>query len=260
MCRADGRWAVVNTRRFAPAARLPSSVSVASDWHQSSARSPLARARSSPSICRRKARLAKSLGATHTFNAGAADCAEQARAATHGGVDTAIEMAGSTVRSTSPTRSARRGTTVTAGLPPPNATWPMPPVNLVAEERTIRGSYIGTCVPLRDVPRFVDLFRSAGLPVDRLMTGTLPLDEINRGFDQLHEGKAVRQSSSLAGTRMAQFNKTTPNDWLDQTSKLMKSWNEQVKACSRRGAEGMTESSAREFPADRCTADSMQVR
>ena len=69
----------------------------------------------------------------------------------------------------------------------------MPAVNLVAEERTIKGSYVGTCVPVRDLPRYIDLFRGGRLPVDRLLSGTLALDDINRGFDLLHEGKAVRQ-------------------------------------------------------------------
>ena len=69
----------------------------------------------------------------------------------------------------------------------------MPPVNLVAEERTVKGSYIGTCVPSRDIPRFIELYKQGRLPVDRLMTGRLALDEINHGFDLLHEGKAVRQ-------------------------------------------------------------------
>ena len=41
----------------------------------------------------------------------------------------------------------RGGTTVTAGLPPPDAALPLPLVQLVAEERTVKGSYIGTCVP-----------------------------------------------------------------------------------------------------------------
>jgi alcohol dehydrogenase len=69
----------------------------------------------------------------------------------------------------------------------------MSPVNLVAEERTIKGSYIGTCVPSRDLPRFIDLYRQGRMPVNRLMSGKLALDEINKGFDLLHEGKAVRQ-------------------------------------------------------------------
>jgi len=70
---------------------------------------------------------------------------------------------------------------------------PLSPLNLVAEERTLKGSYIGTCVPSRDIPRYVDLYRQGKLAVDRLMTGTLKLEDINEGFDLLHEGKAVRQ-------------------------------------------------------------------
>ena len=52
-------------------------------------------------------------------------------------------------------------------------------MNLVAEERTLKGSYIGTCVPTRDIPRYVELYRQGRLPVDRLMSGRLELDEIN---------------------------------------------------------------------------------
>ncbi len=141
-----------------------------------------------------KLKLARALGATHTFDAGAPEVVAAIRDATLGGVDTAIEMAGSTRAFDLAYRITRRGgMTVTAGLPPPDATWAMPAVNLVAEERTIKGSYVGTCVPMRDIPRYVDLFRGGRLPVDRLLTGTLALDDINRGFDLLHAGKAVRQ-------------------------------------------------------------------
>jgi alcohol dehydrogenase len=87
----------------------------------------------------------------------------------------------------------RGGTTVTAGLPPPDHTFALPQVNLVAEERTVKGSYIGTCVPTRDLPRYIELYRRGKLPVDRLMSGHLKLEEVNLGFDRLHEGKAVRQ-------------------------------------------------------------------
>jgi alcohol dehydrogenase len=69
----------------------------------------------------------------------------------------------------------------------------LPAVNLVAEERTLKGSYIGTCVPSRDIPRYIELYRQGRLPVDRLMSGRLKLEDINLGFDLLHEGKAVRQ-------------------------------------------------------------------
>jgi alcohol dehydrogenase len=141
-----------------------------------------------------KLALAKKLGATHTFNAATPDLVEQVKAATKGGVDYAIEMAGSTRAFETAYRITRRGgTTVTAGLPPPAATWAMPSTNLVAEERTIKGSYIGTCVPSRDLPRYIDLYLQGKLPVNKLMSGKLKLEQINEGFDLLHEGKAVRQ-------------------------------------------------------------------
>lgn len=141
-----------------------------------------------------KLALAKSLGATHTFNAAEADLVEKVKQATKGGVDYAIEMAGSIRAFETAYRITRRGgTTITAGLPPPTASWAMPTTNLVAEERTIKGSYIGTCVPSRDLPRFIDLYQRGKLPVNRLMSGRLKLEQINEGFDLLHEGKAVRQ-------------------------------------------------------------------
>jgi alcohol dehydrogenase len=141
-----------------------------------------------------KLELARTLGATHTVNARDANAAEQVRELTKGGVEFAFEMAGSVRAMELAYKITRRGgTTVTAGLPPPTHTISIPQVNLVAEERTVKGSYIGTCVPVRDVPRYVSLYRQGRLPVDRLMTGTLPLDQINHGFDLLHEGQAVRQ-------------------------------------------------------------------
>jgi alcohol dehydrogenase len=63
----------------------------------------------------------------------------------------------------------------------------------VAEERTLKGSYIGTAVPTRDIPRYIELYRRGLLPVDRLVTGTLALEDINEGFDRLHNGDAIRQ-------------------------------------------------------------------
>lgn len=140
-----------------------------------------------------KLALAKQLGATDAFEA-SADAVDKVRDATGGGVDFALEMAGSVKALELAYRITRRGgTTVTAGLPPPQAMLQVPAVNLVAEERTLKGSYIGTSVPLRDLPRYLGLFRRGRLPVDRLLTDRLRLDQINEGFDRLREGKAVRQ-------------------------------------------------------------------
>ena len=141
-----------------------------------------------------KLTLARSLGATQTFNASDPDCIQQVRAATKGGVEYAFELAGSVKAMELAYKiTARGGMTVTAGLPPAADTIPIPQVNLVAEERTVKGSYIGTCVPVRDLPRYVALYRQGRLPVDKLVTGKFRLEEINAGFDRLREGKAVRQ-------------------------------------------------------------------
>jgi alcohol dehydrogenase len=138
--------------------------------------------------------LARQLGASDTVNARDPDAAEQVRALTSGGVDFAFEMAGSARAMELAFKITRRGgATITAGLPPPTATLALPLVQLVAEERTVKGSYIGTCVPTRDIPRYIALYRAGRLPVDRLMSGKLSLDEINEGFDRLHDGTAVRQ-------------------------------------------------------------------
>jgi alcohol dehydrogenase len=141
-----------------------------------------------------KLEQAGALGATHTVNAGDTDALEQIRALSSGGVEFAFEFAGSIRALELAYRVTRRGgSTITAGLPPSTAVLPLPAVSLVAEERTLKGSYIGTCVPSRDIPRYIDLYTQGRLPVNKLLTGRLTLDEINHGFDLLHEGKAIRQ-------------------------------------------------------------------
>jgi alcohol dehydrogenase len=138
--------------------------------------------------------FARELGATAAVNASDPEAAAQVRAATGGGVEYAFDFTGSARALDLAYQITRRGgTTVTAGLPAPTATMPLAPVTLVAEERTLKGSYIGTAVPTRDIPRYIELYRRGLLPVDRLVTGTLALEDINEGFDRLHNGDAIRQ-------------------------------------------------------------------
>ncbi len=141
-----------------------------------------------------KLAAARELGATHTVNAADPEAADQIRALSKGGVECALEFAGSVRALDLAWRITRRGgTTVTAGLPPSTASFALPAVGLVAEERTLKGSYIGTCVPSRDIPHYIELYKQGRLPVDKLMTGQMALDDINEGFDLLHDGKAIRQ-------------------------------------------------------------------
>ncbi|WP_110241781.1 alcohol dehydrogenase catalytic domain-containing protein [Nocardioides gilvus] len=89
--------------------------------------------------------------------------------------------------------TAPGGRTITVGLPHPDARIQVSPLGLVAEGRSLIGSYLGSAVPSRDIPRFVELWRSGRLPVESLVSSTIRLDEINAGMDELADGHAVRQ-------------------------------------------------------------------
>ena len=141
-----------------------------------------------------KLERARELGATRVFDARDPEVVAQVKAATGGGVDYAFEMAGAVAALELAYRITRRGgTTVSAGLPNPAAIWPLQAVSMIAEERTIKGSYIGSCVPSRDVPRFVAMFRAGRLPVDQLLSETIGLDDLNPALDRLARGESVRQ-------------------------------------------------------------------
>lgn len=141
-----------------------------------------------------KLALAREVGATHTLNASNDSPVEAIRDMTGGGAETTFESVGHErvlVQAYEATR--RGGTTVSIGLPHPSRMFSVPAVSIVGEERTIKGSYMGSAVPRRDIPRYISMYLAGILPVDKLHTHTLPLDDINIGFDRLAQAQAVRQ-------------------------------------------------------------------
>jgi alcohol dehydrogenase len=139
-----------------------------------------------------KRRLALELGATTAHDPDGA--VEAIREETGGGARYAFEAAGHPrVLEVAYAATARGRTTVTMGLPEPSLELRLPAVSLVAEARTLVGSYMGSSVPQRDVPLFVDLWRAGRLPVERLHSTTVGLDDMNEAMDALAEGKVVRQ-------------------------------------------------------------------
>lgn len=92
------------------------------------------------------------------------------------------------------------GSVVTAGLSPSAANFSFNQSNLVSQEKSIRGSYMGSCVPVRDIPRFIDLYRQGRLPVDRLVDRTIGFEEVNAAFDKLQGNATVRQVLVPHGT------------------------------------------------------------
>jgi len=87
----------------------------------------------------------------------------------------------------------RGGRIVTVGLPNPAEMLSIPAVSLVGDGKTLMGSYMGSAIPARDIPRYIALWRAGRLPVDRLLTSVSTLGEINALFDKLHSGEAIRQ-------------------------------------------------------------------
>jgi alcohol dehydrogenase len=141
-----------------------------------------------------KLALARELGATAVVDARDADALEQVRAVTGGGAEYAFETVGSAkVLEQAYAATRRGGTTITVGLPHPSQAFSVPAVSLVAEERTVKGSYLGSSVPSRDIPRYVALYQAGRLPVDRLLSATVRLESLNEAFDELAAGASIRQ-------------------------------------------------------------------
>ncbi|MBX9978367.1 MAG: alcohol dehydrogenase catalytic domain-containing protein, partial [Mycobacterium gordonae] len=108
--------------------------------------------------------------------------------------DVVVEAAGHPrALETSVGLTAPGGRTVTVGLPRPDARISLSPLGFVAEGRALIGSYLGSAVPSRDIPRFVALWQSGRLPVQSLVSSTIALDDINEAMDHLADGVAVRQ-------------------------------------------------------------------
>ena len=142
----------------------------------------------------KKLEQAKEWGATDVFLAGNDDCAAAVRDATDGGLDTVIETAGTIpAMQLAIAITARGGSTISAGLPNVNASVSYLHASLVSEEKSIRGSYMGSCVAERDIPRLLSLYRRGKMPVNKLKSGVVKLEEINEGFDRLSDGTVLRQ-------------------------------------------------------------------
>jgi len=85
------------------------------------------------------------------------------------------------------------GVTVTVGLPAPGTMSQIEPLKITAEARQIIGSYLGSAVPAVDIPLYEEMWREGRLPLEKLITAHITLDQINEAMDELDAGRAVRQ-------------------------------------------------------------------
>jgi len=136
---------------------------------------------------------ASSLGATEALVADG-DAPALVTEQTAGGVDHAIEASGTLEGFELAMKLVRRGGTVTTlGLPGPGVSHGLDLAPLVVSSVTVQGSYLGSCVTRRDVPRFIELYREGRFPADALISHHIGLDDINVALDRLADGEALRQ-------------------------------------------------------------------
>ncbi|QBQ41426.1 alcohol dehydrogenase [Sphingobacterium psychroaquaticum] len=142
-----------------------------------------------------KLHVAKQYGATHVVNSSQEHALDQVKQViTPSGVDKSVEFAGAMPALDFAFHATKKGgVTVTGALPHPDARLSLNPLILVGQEKTLKGCYLGSCVPSIDIPNFLALYKKGDLPVDLLITHRLKLDEINEGFERLANGDAIRQ-------------------------------------------------------------------
>ncbi|HEV2663216.1 MAG TPA: zinc-binding dehydrogenase, partial [Ktedonobacteraceae bacterium] len=113
---------------------------------------------------------------------------------TAGGTDYAVEAVGNAkVLSQAFGATKTGGKTICIGLPHMNQQLSLPVISLVAQEKAVLGSFMGSAIPQRDIPRLIHLYQAGKLPLDALLSPSISLEEINQGFDRLAQGTAVRQ-------------------------------------------------------------------
>lgn len=141
-----------------------------------------------------KRELALELGATHVVDPTVGDTASLLAVLTGGeGADVAIESAGRTELVAEAFRVTRRGgTIVCVGIPSADASIVLPGPAMVRHEKIVTGSLYGSCRPQRDMPKILDLYAEGRLPLDRLVTRTYGMDDINAAFDDMVAGKLAR--------------------------------------------------------------------
>ncbi|WP_431956575.1 S-(hydroxymethyl)mycothiol dehydrogenase [Nocardia lijiangensis] len=142
----------------------------------------------------RKLAWATDFGATHTVDASAEDVVARIQELTDGfGADVVIDAVGrpETWKQAFYGRDLA-GTVVLVGVPTPDMTIEMPLIDLFSRGGALKSSWYGDCLPERDFPVLVDLYRQGRLPLDRFVTERIGLDEVERAFTAMHAGEVLR--------------------------------------------------------------------
>ena len=142
----------------------------------------------------RELEWAREFGATHTVNSAEEDPVEAIRALTGGnGVDVAIEAVGLPVTYEQAFYSRDlAGTVVLVGVPNPEMRIELPMIEVFGRGGSLKSSWYGDCLPSRDFPMLIDLHLQGRLALDRFVSETIGLDEVEEAFHKMERGEVLR--------------------------------------------------------------------
>ena len=142
----------------------------------------------------RKLELARGFGATHTVHAGQQDPVEVIRELTGGfGADVVIDAVGrpETYRQAFYARDLA-GTVVLVGVPSPEMVLELPLLDVFGRGGALKSSWYGDCLPSRDFPMLVDLYRQGRFDLDAFVSETIGLDDVEPAFEKMERGDVLR--------------------------------------------------------------------
>ncbi|MEV6259093.1 S-(hydroxymethyl)mycothiol dehydrogenase [Nocardia sp. NPDC051911] len=142
----------------------------------------------------RKLRWATGVGATHTVDATRLDPVTAIQELTGGfGADVVIDAVGrpETWKQAFYARDLA-GTVVLVGVPTPDLRLEMPLVDFFSRGGALKSSWYGDCLPERDFPVLIDLYRQGRLPLDRFVTERIAIDQVEQAFHTMHSGEVLR--------------------------------------------------------------------
>ncbi len=142
----------------------------------------------------RKLDAARGFGATHVVDARREDPVEAIRGYTGGfGADVCIDAVGQP-RTYEQAFHARdlAGTVVLVGVPTPEMRLDMPLLDLFSHGGTLKSSWYGDCLPSRDFPMLIDLYRQGRFDLDAFVSETIGLDDVEEAFAKMGRGDVLR--------------------------------------------------------------------
>lgn len=143
----------------------------------------------------KKLDAATRLGATHTVNSSQTDAVEAIQALTGGfGADVVIDAVGrpETWKQAFYARDLA-GTVVLVGVPTPDMELPdIPLIDFFSRGGALKSSWYGDCLPSRDFPMLVDLYRQGRLDLDAFVTEEIGIDDMEAAFERMHRGDVLR--------------------------------------------------------------------